>query len=430
MVTATVRRDGASAFGRNNPHATFPSIGLAWNVKEEKFMSKFNWLDYSRLRVSWGKNGNSDIGRYETLSSLLDRKYLYQKPDGTLYYPLVLAADKMGNEDLKWETTKALNFGLDVSVFNGRLTANIEGYKMNTNDLLIPRAIPDVTGYTSVITNLGEVQNTGFELSLSSQNIKTKDFEWGTTLNYSLNRNKIKSLYGEMVDVLDDQGNVIGQKEKDDIANKRFIGKDLGTVWEYKVAGVWKTDEAEEAAKYGVQPGDFKLEDIHDVENRKMTNDDKQFLGYTTPRYRWSMRNDFRYRDFNFSFSMYSHWGHIGEYNEAKHQSVLGLDRINYVKLPYWTPDNQINDYARLNSSNGGYGGYSVYRKKSFIRLDNISLKYTVPSHLMNRFSIKHASLNVSAQNVAVWAPEWDNFDPETGGDTGTIIMFGLNITL
>ena len=127
---------------------------------------------------------------------------------------------------------------------------------------------------------------------------------------------------------------------------------------------------------------------------------------------------------------MYSHWGHIGEYNEAKHQSVLGLDRINYVKLPYWTPDNQIDDYARLNSSNGGYGGYSVYRKKSFIRLDNISLKYTVPSHLMSRFSIKHASLNVSAQNVAVWAPEWDNFDPETGGDTGTIIMFGLNITL
>ena len=227
MITGTVRRDGYSAFGQKNPRAVFPSVAVGWVFSDEPFLKKLNWLDYGKLRFSWGLNGNRDIGVYRALARMGNSKYMYVSPDGKVYNGSYLYVNSLANKELKWERTASFNLGLDFSIFNERLKGNIDIYKANTKDLLIERTLPELIGFSSVMSNLGEVENKGIELSLTSKNIDTKNFAWSSTFNFTLNRNKIVHLYGDMVDVLDENGNVVGQKEADDIKNKWFIGKSL-----------------------------------------------------------------------------------------------------------------------------------------------------------------------------------------------------------
>lgn len=238
MITGTVRRDGYSAFGQKNPRAVFPSVAVGWVFSDEPFLKKLNWLDYGKLRFSWGLNGNRDIGVYRALARMGNSKYMYVSPDGKVYNGSYLYVNSLANKELKWERTASFNLGLDFSIFNERLKGNIDIYKANTKDLLIERTLPELIGFSSVMSNLGEVENKGIELSLTSKNIDTKNFAWSSTFNFTLNRNKIVHLYGDMVDVLDENGNVVGQKEADDIKNKWFIGKSLDEIWGLEVIGV------------------------------------------------------------------------------------------------------------------------------------------------------------------------------------------------
>lgn len=429
MVTATVRRDGYSAFGQKNPRAVFPSVAFGWVFSDEPFMKKASWLDYGKLRVSWGVNGNRDIGVYRALANMATKKYLYVKPDGTVYNGSYIYVSSLANEDLKWERTTAVNIGLDFSIFKDRLKGNIDIYKNNTKDLLITRTLPDLIGFSSVMSNLGEVENKGFELSLTSTNIQKQNFTWNTTFNFSLNRNKIIHLYGDMEDVLDADGNVVGQKEVDDIKNGWFIGKSIDEIWGLEVIGVWQQNEAEEAAKYGLQPGDFKLRDVDN--NYSYTDEDKVFQGTTTPKFTWTLRNDFKiYKNLDVSFMLYSYWGHKNTFNVAKHSgTTVYNDRQNAYALPYWTPENPTNEWARIDSSTGG-NTFNVYRKKSFIRLDNISIGYTLPTKWIRKFSIGTMRLYANVRNAAVWAPDWDLWDPEYNGPAPRTYTFGVNITM
>src|SRR5699024_9918638 len=152
-------------------------------------------------------------------------------------------------------------------------------------------------------------------------------------------------------EIKDENGKVIGHKEADDRSNKWFIGHAIDAIWDLNVLGVYQKGEAEEAEKYGKHPGDFKLEDVND--DGKYTNDDRQFLGYTQPRFRWTLRNDFTlFNHFTFSFELYSYWGQMGSFNTAKHGGQM--DRHNDYVLPYWTPDKPETRFARMFSSDGG----------------------------------------------------------------------------
>lgn len=184
-------------------------------------------------------------------------------------------------------------------------------------------------------------------------------------------------LYYTYEDVLDENGNVIGRKEVDDEKNKWFIGHDINEIWNYQYEGIWQLGEEEEAAKYKQVPGDPKFKDIYDVENRRYSNDDKVFLGSTSPRFRWSFRNDFTFwKNFNVSVNIYSKWGQKG--SEEFINSGYEAERQNVYKLKYWTPENPTNDYARLGGSNVASGGQRII-DKSFIRLESIALEYNVP---------------------------------------------------
>ena len=295
--------------------------------------------------------------------------------------------------------------------------------------LLIDRSIPSILGYSpsTVASNLGEVDNKGFELNLNSRIMDKSNFAWRTNFTFSLNRNEIVHLYGDMIDVLDDEGNVVGQKEADDIQNKWFIGHAVDEIWEPRILGVWQIGEEAQATRYGQNPGDFKLLDKDD--NGKINNLDNEFLGFRRPRFQWNMSHEFKiYKSFDFTFDIYSYWGHQGTFNSAKNRDGSYPDRLNSYITPYWTPDNPLNDYARIFSSEGG-AVFNVWRKKSFIRLENISLSYTFPRTLLFS-SINNLKLFATIRNVGYYAPEWRFWDPENNTPTPRYFTLGVNLTL
>ena len=428
LLTLSVRRDGYSAFGQKNPRATFPAVALGWVFSDERFSKSLEWLNYAKLRFSYGINGNRDIGRYQAISDLTTGKYLYSTTSGSAFQVSQLYVHRMSNTGLKWEKTSAYNAGLDFTILNNRLDGSINVYKKLTSDLLVLRSLPNVTGFENVMDNLGEVENKGFELNLNSKNIDLPNFSWRSTFNFSLNRNKIVHLYGP-INVFDKNGNITGQTEPDDVSNGWFIGRDIGSIWDLKVLGVWQVNEQAEAAKYGVRPGDFKLEDVNN--DGIYTDADRQFLGFSTPRFQWTLRNEFTiYKNFDFSFMLYSNWGQMGVFNWAKNGSdYLFPDKSNSYKLPYWTPENPINDFAANNSSNGA-AVYNVYRKTSLIRLHNVALAYNFPKNLAQKVHMQNLKIYFNLTNAAFFAPDWNFWDPENQGPTPRYFTFGFNLSL
>ncbi|MCD7937543.1 MAG: SusC/RagA family TonB-linked outer membrane protein [Tannerellaceae bacterium] len=425
MITASIRRDGYSAFGKENPRATFPAVAVGWTFTSEKFAQAINsWMSYGKLRFSWGQNGNRDIGIYDALADLNSSLTPLIDQSGNLYLLSQIYVRRMANYNLKWENTSSYNIGLDFAIFNDILSGSVDLYNKRTNDLLVNRALPRFTGYENVTANLGQIENKGIEIFLNASIMRVRNFEWDATGTFSLNRRKILKLYGDMVDVLDENGNVIGQREADDTRNNWFIGKDPDQIWDYVRDGVWQLGEEEEAAKYGCAPGDFKYVDQDG--DGYMTDEDKVFQKYKTPRFRWSLRNNFRiYNDFEFSFMLYSLWGQHGTFNDAAND-VFADRRSNY-DYPRWTKDNPTNDYARIGSYNVG----NNYVSRSFIRLDNIALTYRVPKKYLQKALIQDMRVTGTIKNVAVFAPSWKNmWDPETGEPYGRSFTLGINFTL
>ena len=429
MITASVRRDGYSAFGRHNPHAVFPAVALGWVFTHEPFMEGAqNWFNYGKLRLSWGQNGNREIGRYAALSQMSYGPRVYLDETGTAYKTTWMESSTMANHELRWERTSSLNAGLDFSLFGDTLSGSAEYYEANTYDLLVNRKLPIITGFQVVKANMGQVHNRGFEFTLNTRILNRGDWRWDLTWILSMNRRKIVHLYGDMEDVLDDKGNVIGQKEADDLSSGTFgwfIGQDPDRIWAYERVGVWQSDEIDEAAIYGCQPGDFKYKDQND--DKLMTNKDRIFQGYTTPRARASLNSVLSWKGISLSASCYALLGHYGEFNAAANNNAFP-DRSSDYYFPRWTQTNPINDYARIGSKNIGHN----FVNKSFIRLNNITLSYNVPNSFCSRMHMQALRMSATVSNAffATLAPAWNLWDPEMNSPTPRTFTFGINVTL
>ena len=420
FLTLSIRRDGYSAFGIENPYATFPSGALAWNLSDESFFN-IKWINNLKVRASYGINGNRDIGIYDALAKLETNKYL---TGSTLISGIY--SSSLANQYLKWEKTKALNLGLDFSILNSRLNGSVDYYSMITNDLLLKRSLPTIIGYDNVMSNMGELQNKGFEMTLNSYNIQNKDFSWNSTLTFSFNRNKIKHLYGETINILDENGNVIGQREGDDIDNGWFIGQSIDRIWDYKFLGIYQLGEEELAKSFGKAPGDVKLYDPNG--DGVSTQEDKVFQGYTKPRFRLGLRNDFTlFKNFQISCFIRADLGHWRANSLLSNTSNVE-DRANSYALPYWTPENPTNKYTRLNTVNTP--GYNIYEKSSFIRLQDLSIAYNIPENILKNLKVGHCKVYLSGRNLLTFT-KWSGWDPESGNTPmPRIFTFGIDVTL
>jgi TonB-linked SusC/RagA family outer membrane protein len=448
MITTSFRRDGYSAFGTSNPYAYFPSAAVAWTFTNEKFFPQSSVLSMGKLRFSYGENGNRSLADpYVALSNLSEgagkmQGYLNAAGQQQLYR--YLYADRLANPNLQWETTTSYNIGLDFGLFKDRVTGSLEYYNMKTNDMIMLQRILNVTGFKEIITNLGQVDNSGVELTLSTVNMRKKNFQWNTTLGISYNKNQITHLYYDQENVLDANGNVIGTKERDDISNGWFIGQSIGAIWNYRVTGIWQANEVDEAKKYGQVPGDPKVANNYtadDVKNANGTvtpvyNDrDKEFLGSTIAPWQWSMRNEFiLWNNLNISFNIYSYMGHkslAGEYlNNDDDGGRMAYGMANLPAKTYWTPENPTNEFGRIEAKGptGAAGANKLY-DRSFIRMDNIAVGYTLPDQWTKRFTVNKVKVFATVRNAAVWASDWKNYgDPETGGWASRVYNLGVNL--
>jgi TonB-linked SusC/RagA family outer membrane protein len=432
--TFTARRDGFSPFGLTQPRQTYADAAVAWTFSDEKFFKTdfFKWLNYGKLRFGYGSNGNRlPSGTADpslALAVLAVPKYPTVSPDGTVTNNNTVYTTSLQNPLLTWERTTGPNLGLDFALLNNRLSGSIDVYNRKTTGLIVKRTLVGVMGFVTpdVYTNIGEVNNKGIEVLLEGKIIQNKNFNWSASGTFYLNRNKLVHLYGSST-TTDAGGNKVVVPEKDDIGNGWFIGRDIDAVWDYNVKGVWQTAELDEAKKYGAVPGDFKLEDRNG--DFKFTNDDKVFKGSTAPKYSWSLRNDFNFfKNFDFSFMLVSSIGQLRQYNNATNNpGSVGNGRMNSYALPYWTPDNPINDYARLNSGSSGTT-INIWRKASFIRLQTVSLGYTFSPTLIKRLGMSSAKLFVNATNAAV-VSDWPLWDPQNNGPTPRFLAAGFNVT-
>ncbi|HLR32370.1 MAG TPA: SusC/RagA family TonB-linked outer membrane protein, partial [Fodinibius sp.] len=239
LFTGTIRRDGYSGFGENNKYATFRSLSLAWLASSENFMDQYDWLDMLKLRISYGENGNQGVGRYASLQRLGSAGYVYGSSRSIGLFP-----NTLGNTDLSWETTESFNLGVDFGFLENRITGSIDLFTSQTSDVLVERALPGATGYQDLWTNIGAIDNKGIDVDVSTLNI-TGPFQWETGFVFSMNRDKISTLYGD---------------GKDDIGNAWFIGEPISAIYDFEHAGgVWTEEELFNGEiPDGFYPGQYK----------------------------------------------------------------------------------------------------------------------------------------------------------------------------
>ena len=423
LFTFTVRRDGSSVFGSDNKYGTFPSIALGWNIANEKFMEKVDWLNNLKLRLSYGKAGNEAIGVYETLAKMSNAALTMDGQSATALYP----SSRMGNSGLGWETTKTFNIGIDFGILNNRINGNIDFYTSKTTDLLLQRNLPKISGYSNVYMNMGETANKGLEITINSKNIVTKDFTWGTSLVWSWNKNEIKDLYGD---------------KQDDLGNRWFIGEPISVIYDYVMEGIWQKDEIERGDHLNhdpqAQPGDVKLADLNG--DGKITPEgDKKIQGQTTPKWIGGMTNTFTYKNLSLSIFIQTVQG-LKRNNSLLAMASDEMGRRNSTtEIGYWTESNPTNEYRSLSKTSNRWG-YGFPRSAAFTRIKDITLSYQFPAQICNMLHLNALTVYASGRNLFTFT-DWKGWDPESditqrgwrdcenNYPMTKSMVFGLNVT-
>lgn len=420
--TGTFRRDGASVLAPGNQFVNFPGASVAWTASEEGFVKNaLPKLDYLKFRVSYGQNGNQAIGNYETLANVATGQTIFGSETFNYTYPSSLA-----NKALTWEKTTAFNLGVDFSMFDDRVSGNVDVYKSKTTDQLLIQRLPVFTGYGSVRTNIGQVDNKGVDISLSTINIRANspsDFEWTSGFTFSLNRTKLVSITG-----LDADGDGV---EDDDTGSNWYIGEPLGVIYNYTVDGIVQENDTEYITTYGASPGDVKIVDIDGkdadgnltgIPDGQINADDRSIIGNSNPNFRANFANTFTYKNFElfFDFNIIAGGGKDNYYQAGNLRAFVPLLPItgNWISgREYWTPETPSNSVPRPNYTNPY--GYGFYQSRGFIRLQNLSFSYNFDDKLKDVLGVKDLKLFVTGKNL--WtSTDWVGLDPETAGQFGS----------
>jgi TonB-linked SusC/RagA family outer membrane protein len=398
--SATGRYDGSSVLAEGHKFAFFPAASLGWQIGDEPFMRHVPGLSDMKLRLSYGRVGNSAIGAYQTLG-LLNRTWYTSGGN----YLVGFQPGAIPNPDLRWETTDKYNLGLDFGFLQQRVAGSIDAYRENTHDLLLPRALPYTSGYTSILQNVGATQNTGLEFALSTQNLQDwHKLNWSTDFNISVNRNRIVSLQSGLTA---------------DVGSLRWVGSPINVYYDYKYVGLWQmADSALARTSCGCTPGSIRVADLNG--DGKITADDREIIGrhYNNPRWQGSLNNRFAYGKLDLSVLAAARVGFlINDSFMAAYDGLAG--RFNNIATNYWTPENQTGTDPRPSTNGlGTYAGARNYVDGSFVRIRDITLGYALNDALAHRISASRARLYVRAQDPFIFT-KYKGWDPEAGFSAG-----------
>ena len=420
-IDLTLRADGSSRVGRNNRFGYFPAVGVSWNVMNEKFFPVNDYVNSLRLKASIGLGGNENIGDFASLS-LWQGGANYDGRAG-------MAPEQLGNPNLKWETTRQWNVGLTASLFKQRIDLEFNYYDKYTYDLLLPKAVPGKTGFSSIVDNSGEISNKGVELSISSLNISRRKFNWRTTFTLAHNKNVIEKL------TTDVSGNYT--------PFKLFEGQPLYSMWVYEYQGV---DPQTGDAIYT----DYKKDGI-------ITVDDKVVVGNAWPIIEGTLRNTFNIGPVNLDINFYYKYGNkVFNYTRMFLESggTRGITRsMQASSVNYWKQPGDTGVLPRPKSTANADGSFNyegqssrVVEDGSFLRLKSITLSYSLPSGIVSKVGMEKVVVNASANNLFLLT-RYTGPDPEVnvsrGGTDGLVqgmdfgmpplprsFTLGINITL
>lgn len=402
LLTVTGRYDGLSPLAAGNKWGFFPSASLAWKIHQEAFMDNLNLFDELKLRVGYGEVGNAAVPPYLAAGRIIKTPYTWGDAAAWGFVPQFFP-----NPNLKWESTRSLNIGLDFGVMGGRIYGSIEGYQQNTQDLMMYRQLPTASGYPFTFENIGKVRNTGIELSLNSVNIDAGDLKWTTGIIFSKNKEELVELYGGT---------------NDDLGNRWFIGHPITTYYDWQPIGVWQSDEWEAAKAYGRIPGQGKIKDqltvdsdgdgVKDAPDGVINASDMVIRGNNVPKWTGSIVNTVSYKGIELSFMIYTRQGQtIGS---GYYRPALAGRYTEPAFVDYWTPTNPTNVYPRPTTDQEriDYPNSYLYQDASFVKMRNISLSYTFPKSVISRFKMENLKIYATAFNPFLWT-DFKGGDPE-----------------
>jgi TonB-linked SusC/RagA family outer membrane protein len=427
LLTLTFRADGSSKFSDGNKWGYFPSAAFAWKMKNENFFHHLNFLTDAKLRTSFGYTGNNriaDFTRFSQITMPYGSNYSFNNGNPTL----AAIPSVYGNTDLKWETTRQLDLGLDLAFLKNRIRFTADVYDKVTDDLLLSAPVPYTTGFTNIYKNIGSINNRGLEFSLSTDNIKNKDFSWTSDFNISFNRNKIRSLTDEANRLL----TPIGWSSNFNTVNLYMaqVGGPsamfYGLVWD----GVYTYDDFDliggdyvlknnvptnGSARNAIQPGFIKYKDLND--DGIININDNTIIGRGLPVHIGGFNNNFKYK--NWGLNVFFQWSYGNNvmnanrmYLEGNINNSIGMNQLSIYK-DRWTPENPNSTLHRV----GGQGPAGYYSNRtledgSFLRLKTVNLSYSLPRLWIKRMNLKNLELNVAAQNIYTWT-NYSGMDPE-----------------
>ncbi len=431
LLSASYRIDGSSVFGSENKWSDFPAGSIGWRVTEESFMEELEFISNIMLRVSWGKSGNQAINPYQTLAAISQTgNYPW---DGGSSVNRGFRITRAANPLLRWEESKQTNFGIDIGLFEDRVTIETDYYNKTTDYLLMNRELPTSTGLSSIIDNVGSMENKGWEFSIEGrEQIGAVNFTTG--INFTKSKTTVLDL-GETDELAFDAGG----SGAGTVVPFMYLreGEEFGQMIGWGYEGTWDQDEAQQAAEYGQLPGDPQYTDVDNDGDIDM--EDQKVIGNSLPDFIFGLTHNMNYRNFDLNFLIQ---GTVGN-------DIFNIARINREEggtsarlLDRWTPENQDTDIpaiidgqtreeAGLESSITFPSGASNQTSRwvedgSYIRLKSMLLGYTLPSGIIEKFQLSNLRVHLSASNLLT-ITDYMGFDPEVSSFTGNDAQLGTD---
>nr|WP_199156209.1 TonB-dependent receptor [Pedobacter sp. ASV2] len=387
-VSASVRYDGSSRFSENNKFGLFPGVTAAWNISDENFLKNASWISNLKLRASYGQAGNDRIGDFAS-QGLFTGGYVYNGASG-------IGTSTLANTNLKWEKATTYDLGLDFGLWKNRLSGSVGVFLKRSTDLLLDQPLMTTTGYSTITTNVGALENKGFELELNSVNIQTKDgFKWTSNFNFTYIKNTVKKLYGGY-DILPSN-------------NALRVGWDLGAIYTYEYAGV------------NPATGRPFWYDANGNVTYSVTAADRKKIGSTLPKYTGGFTNNFSYKGFDLSVMFQYQMGQMAYDSQVAFLSEDGRRAFNTLQSVYdnrWTTPGQITSIARpYNGGSEAQGSSSttgswLYYYTDYIRMKEAQIGYTFSPKILSKISISNLRVYAQGTNLVTFT-KFPGYDPE-----------------
>ncbi|SEN16779.1 TonB-linked outer membrane protein, SusC/RagA family [bacterium A37T11] len=421
LLTLTARSDGSSRFGPNNKYGFFPSGAFAWRISNEPFFHKNSWISDAKLRISYGLTGNQSISDYAYLSTIAQSTAILGGSNPIIRLGGVPAI--ISNLDLGWESNRQLDVGTDVSLLNNYLRLTIDYYSKITSNLLFSVNVPQTTGYSSSLRNIGKIKNSGFELTLGTTIGDKNKLQWSGDFNIAFNTNKVLRLDGRSEYLT---GSGVGHLQVSNTVQLK-VGEPLGNFYGREFDGIFQSEEEVAASSQpNAQPGDIRYKDLDG--NNAINDNDRNIIGNGYPDFFGGFNNTFRYKNFDFNIFMQGSYGNdILNFGRFDLYNLNGNNNQSVDVLKRWTVTNPSNEIPRANAS-GGQRILSNFQVEngSYLRFKNISFGYEFPKSFISKIQGRSIRVYVAAQNMFT-ITSYKGYDPEVSRFGTTSISQGMD---